>query len=363
MGDKNLQKTKKIVLTVVGILLLVAAFAVGIWCSNEQKANSTPVTSMQFIMDTFIEQKMYGRSAQKVVDEINSSLKDFEQRMSMHLDESEVTMINLNAGKKFVSVSQETFDCIKLAKEYSEKSNGRFDVTIAPLTKLWDITGLDPRVPPKEEIDKALELVDYQDILLDEKNRGVMLAKKGQAIDLGGIAKGMAAEIVMNIAREKGIESGYVSLGGNLAVIGQKPDGSEYVFGVRDPRGDASEYIGTVHLPGKTMATTGDYERYFVEDGVTYHHILDPATGYPCKSDFISVTIISEHGALADYLSTALFMMEKEDALSMINSEEFEAILVDQEKNVYWSNSLEGNFRPNETKTEYQFHSAGREGK
>ncbi|MDD2955896.1 MAG: FAD:protein FMN transferase, partial [Oscillospiraceae bacterium] len=195
-----------------------------------------------------------------------------------------------------------------------------------------------------------------RDLILDEAGPTAMLRREGQQLDLGGVAKGAAGDVAREIAEEMGIRSGYISIGGNVAVIGQRPDGRDFRFGVRDPRGDASEYIGTVSFPGKTMATSGDYERYFVEDGKTYHHIIDPRTGYPDDSGLISVSVIAKDGALADYLSTALFIGGLEAALARSADPEFDFILVDKEKNVYISDGLIGEFIPNEAKTEYTFH-------
>lgn len=208
-----------------------------------------------------------------------------------------------------MEVSQRTFDLLQRAKELSEQSDGAFDITIAPVVELWGITSDHPHVPTDEELAQAMALMGLEDLVLDEEACTVYLTRPGMAIDLGGIAKGWTADQLREYARELGAERGYVSLGGNLMIIGERPDGDPFKFGLRDPQGDASTYLGTVTLEdGCTMATTGGYERYFEEDGIRYHHVLDPRTGYPADSDLLSVAVISKDGTLADYLSTTLFV-------------------------------------------------------
>ena len=193
-------------------------------------------------------------------------------------------------------------------------------------------------------------------LVLDEEACTAYLTRPGMAIDLGGIAKGWTADQLREYARELGAERGYVSLGGNLMIIGERPDGDPFKFGLRDPQGDASTYLGTVTLEdGCTMATTGGYERYFEEDGIRYHHVLDPRTGYPADSDLLSVAVISKDGTLADYLSTTLFVQGLEAAKEAAGSEDYALVMVDQENNVWISGSLRGNFEPHETDADYTY--------
>lgn len=307
-------------------------------------------------MNTIVEQKLFGKNAQTAVDEIRKELIDMESKLSMHIDSSEISGINKNAGKQPVKVSDEVFEILKRTKDYSEKSNGVFDITVAPLTTLWGITSDSPKVPDEKEIEDALNKIGSDKLILNEQDKTAYLTEEGCAIDLGGVAKGIAGEKVMEIAIKNGIESGYVSIGGNLTVIGKKPQGEDFYFGVRDPRGDANEYIAKIALPDKIMATSGDYERYFEQDSKRYHHILDTSTGYPSDSDLISVSVISSDGGITDFLSTTFFVAGKETALKYINSDEYSLIIVDKDKNVYYSQALENVLEPNSEKSEYVFH-------
>lgn len=206
------------------------------------------------------------------------------------------------------------------------------------MVELWGITSDHPHVPTDEELAQAMALMGLEDLVLDEEACTAYLTRPGMAIDLGGIAKGWTADQLREYARELGAERGYVSLGGNLMIIGERPDGDPFKFGLRDPQGDASTYLGTVTLEdGCTMATTGGYERYFEEDGIRYHHVLDPRTGYPADSDLLSVAVISKDGTLADYLSSTLFVQGLEAAKAAAGSEDYALVMVDQENNVWIS--------------------------
>ena len=313
-------------------------------------------SGITYAMNTVIEQKWYGESADTVYTGMETKIREIESVLSMHLSQSEIAAINENAGVQPVEVSQRTFDLLLRAKELSEQSDGAFDITIAPVVELWGITSDHPHVPTDEELAQAMALMGLEDLVLDEEACTAYLTRPGMAIDLGGIAKGWTADQLREYARELGAERGYVSLGGNLMIIGERPDGDPFKFGLRDPQGDASTYLGTVTLEdGCTMATTGGYERYFEEDGIRYHHVLDPRTGYPADSGLLSVAVISKDGTLADYLSTTLFVQGLEAAKAAAGSEDYALVMVDQENNVWISGSLRGNFESHETDADYTY--------
>ncbi len=313
-------------------------------------------SGITYAMNTVIEQKWYGESADTVYTGMETKIREIESALSLHLSQSEIAAINENAGVQPVEVSQRTFDLLQRAKELSEQSDSAFDITIAPVVELWGITSDHPHVPTDEELAQAMALMGLEDLVLDEEACTAYLTRPGMAIDLGGIAKGWTADQLREYARELGAERGYVSLGGNLMIIGERPDGDPFKFGLRDPQGDASTYLGTVTLEdGCTMATTGGYERYFEEDGIRYHHVLDPRTGYPADSDLLSVAVISKDGTLADYLSTTLFVQGLEAAKAAAGSEDYALVMVDQENNVWISGSLRGNFEPHETDADYTY--------
>lgn len=333
---------KKICLVL--IFALISAF---IFSACQIKAE--PVETQTYAMNTIISQKIYdgGETGKKAAGEVNEKIKEIENQLSLYIDGSDIDLINKNSGLSPVKVNDFTFDLIKTAKELSEKSEGVFDVTIAPLTLLWGVTSDNPKVPSKAEIDQVLPLVDYNNIILDEAEKTVFLSKKGMSLDLGGIAKGYIAESIKEIYDNNGIASATVSLGGNIYTHGFKPDGSEFILGIRNPRsGNSSSYMGTLKSSeGDVVATTGAYERYFVEDGKTHSHILDLKTGYPVESDLLSVTVIAKDGGLADYLSTTLFIAGKENISKYLNHKDFSVIVIDSDNEVYISDSLKDKFK------------------
>lgn len=345
------QKVKYLLFALASCALLC-----GIVVAANRKAQEYQLSvSTSFIMDTVVEQKLYGKHSQQATAEIERRLREYEQQYSMYVPTSQISRINEQAGKDYTEVSQQCLALLEKAIEVSAQSAGLFDITVAPLTQLWDITAENPRVPQPQAIEQAKQLVDYRDILIDG-NR-VMLRYPGQAIDLGAVAKGASCAIVRQVAQEYEIKTGYVSVGGNLIVLGNDPQGEDFRFAIRDPQGDASEYIATLSLTGSTMATTGAYERWFEQDGKRYHHILDPRTGYPAESDLLSVSVISEDGMLADCMSTALFIEGKQAALQRMQEEDYQLVIVDTEGNIYYSPSLEGNIQPNlENKRDYHWN-------
>lgn len=353
----NYPRKKTVITVAVSLMLLLFLACFGFFWDSREKEWTTS-TGSAFVMDTFVDQKLSGEKSGQAVEEVNQMLADFENRFSAYISSSEIARINQNAGLSYVQVDEETFQLLKTAKEYCQLSQGLFDITIGPLADLWDITGEDPRVPDEQAIQSATKLVNYEDLLLREEDHSVMLRQKGQKLNLGGIAKGAAGSLAIETAKSYGVHSGYLSIGGNIFTIGRKEDRSAYRFGIRDPRGEASDYIGIVELTDTTMATSGDYERYFEENGVRYHHILNPDTGYPGDSDLISVSVICQDGGMADFLSTTLFLAGSEKAMAYADAESFDFILIDREKNVYLSNGILPYFTPNEQAEGYHFVNA-----
>lgn len=295
-------------------------------------------------MDTLVEFKLYGQNAESAMEQAFDKIKEIEYRMSVTLSGSEVSLINANAGKHPVQVSSDTYTVIKEALHYSELTSGAFDPTVGPLVAAWGIGGENPRVPSKTELRRLTGLIDYRKVHLDPQARSVFLAQPEMSIDLGGIAKGYAADEVVKVLRENNITSGYVSLGGNVYVIGAKPDGSPWRIGIRNPFDDSGRsFIGVASVTDTSLVTSGTYERFFIADGVKYHHILDPDTGYPVVSDLASVTIVSPNSMAADGLSTSVFILGKKNGKALIESlPGVEAILVDNDRHVWISPGLQG---------------------
>lgn len=357
LGKKTVlnKKILKIIAAVLTCCLLVVAAVWGV--ITLPKKTNLYQTSV-FVMDTVVDIKLYGASAEPAAQEIIAKLRESESALSLYIPGSDISRINAAAGSgEFVPVSKETFFLLQDAKAFYNGTQGRFDVTVAPLSLLWDISGENPHVPDAAAIRAALALVNADDLLLDVDTRSARLKNKGQGVDLGGMVKGASADMAITVMKKNSIENGYVSLGGNLAVRGAEPvSGEDFVFGVRDPLGSGNDYIATMTLSGKTMATSGDYERFFVENGVRYHHILNPKTGYPANNGIISISVVGDKGIQGDLLSTALFIQGRDEVLKLfMNDSRFSVIMVDSDKNVYVSSALEGIVKPNAGKPEYKF--------
>ncbi len=255
--------------------------------------------------------------------------------MSAFKEESDISRINSKAGLAKETVSKDTYFVVKEAVEYSKILEGTFDPTIRPLVKLWNI-GTDKEIIPKEkQIEEALKLVNRDDVILDESNCTIMLRNINQALDVGGIAKGFAADVVRDTFRKYKVQSGLIDLGGNIFALGCKEDGSLWKVGIQNPFKPRGEYLGVLSVKDKSVVTSGNYERYFMKDGQRFHHILDPKTGYPSKSKIISATIISDNSIDGDGLSTGVYILGIEKALKIIESiEGIEAIFVTEDKEV-----------------------------
>lgn len=336
------------------LAVLVALIMVGCAGSKSQTETRAAV-GMDFVMNTWVEQRWYGKNAQQAYDEILGALKELEGKLSLYEENSEISRLNSAAGMHPVALSHDTYQFLRQAVDYCAQAQGLFDITIAPLTLAWNVTSESPHIPSTAEIEAAQQLVDYRRIIFDDVNETAMLADAGMSIDLGGIAKGMSAALMRQYAVKNDVQ-GYLSLGGNMMVQGKKPDGKDYVIGVRDPRGDASEYIASLTLDGLTMATTGDYERYFEQDGVRYHHIIDPFTGNPSATDLISVTVVSEDGTLADYLSTLIFMRGSAALAEYLDRDDCMVLAVTKELEVYASKPLRARLTVNTQKSAYKFN-------
>lgn len=320
---------------------------------NTPKGAASERTS--YLMHTMVVQKWYGENAEETCDEIEDALSDFEAMASLYISGSEVSRINEAAGKGYVRVSDELFEMLKEAKQLCEESGGAFDITIGPLVLLWNISGQDgePHVPEQTDIDEAVSKVDYNKLLLDDENRAVMLEDEGMKLDLGGAAKGYAAGLMKSIAEKNGV-SGYLSIGGNMLVVGKDPGGDPFVIGLRDPLKDSNSYFATIDITGYTMATSSAAEIFFEEDGVRYHHILDPKTGYPSDTDLLQVTVVSKDGLLADALSTTIFSKGSECLEEYMNRDDCMVLAVTKDKEVYGSDEIWELVTPADTE-EYSF--------
>ena len=314
--------------------LLVLALLLLTGCTPQ-----TPEATHQiFAMDTVMDFYAVGENAETVLTAAAQEINRLEALLSRTRQGSEVDALNRHGS---AVLSDETASLLGAALDYCEKTGGAFDVTVAPLVDAWNIHGDTPRVLTDGEIATLLPLVGSEHLRLDGSSASL---DGGCAIDLGGITKGYASDVVAALYRENGIQGGWISLGGNVYAHGTKPDGSGWNVSIRDP-GDSASGAAIVTLSNEFAVTSGGYQRFFTApDGTVYQHIIDPQTGRPAESDLLSVTIISGSGTLADAYSTALYVMGESGAISFwsANSASFDMVLITTDGRLLYTPGLLG---------------------
>lgn len=298
-----------------------------------------PVEVTDYVMGTVLTQRIYGGN-RELADHVTAQIRLLESQISTNIESSDISKISRAAGKSLIETSQ--IELIELSKEVSEKSHGAFDITVAPITKLWGIGTENARVPSKQEIEAVLPLVGYENIVLKDGKAG--LTKQGAALDLGAIGKGAASDLALSLYKEKDITSAVVSVGGSIGLMGRRPDEKSFKIGLRDPFGSANQHIAVLLLEDISVSTSGSYEKYIEKNGIRYHHIIDPFTGYPAQSDLVSVTVIHKSGALCDALSTACFVLGYEKGKELLNEYGAKGIFIDKDKNIYFAGNLDNIF-------------------
>ncbi|MEF3245592.1 MAG: FAD:protein FMN transferase [Caldisericaceae bacterium] len=290
-----------------------------------------------YSMDTIIEIDIFGANREKIADEIEKEINYLASLFDDYNPNSEVSKINANAGVKPVKVSDDTLEIINKGKEMFEKTNGAFNIMISPVLRIWGFKDENYRVPTLSEIKQSLTLTDINDLVIDSDE--VFLKKKGEAIDLGGIAKGYTLDKIKAIIEKNKPIKAIVNMGGNVYVYSIDPN-KIFKVGIKHPRSNG--VIAVLELKsGNFVATSGDYERYFELNGERYCHIIDPRSGSPAKK-LVSATAITKDGYVGDAFSTALFVLGKDDALKLASESNIQAVVVDTSLNVFYSESLSG---------------------
>jgi len=302
-------------------------------------AGDQPTRRTQFIMGTLVEITVSHSDPdviQTVTTQAFDEMQRIEQLMSTYLPDSEISRINRAAGKEAISVSREVEEVIREGIYWSEQSGGAFDITIEPLVYLWDFDGEKEIIPRESTLRKTASLVNYKDIEI--KDHTVRLRRRGMAINVGGLAKGYAVDRAISILRGK-VTNGIVNAGGDLFAFGQKNKQTPWNIGLQHPR-KPQELLAAFAVQNHAVATSGDYQRYFIKDGVRYHHIFDPLTGRPARL-MISTTIITMEVMDADALATAVFVMGPEKGIEWIDSmENVEAMVVLENGSIHYSKNF-----------------------
>ncbi|MGN1195490.1 MAG: FAD:protein FMN transferase [Acutalibacteraceae bacterium] len=323
---KPAKKAKKILVSVTAVIAAIAII-VSVIIIDKRKEEYPSDTKSSVAMGTIVTVKVYGEKAAAHTDSISKMVSSVEDIISRKIETSPVSILN-KTGK---TDNEMVASLLEICNSVSKDSGGVFDVSIGEVSSLWDFDDEKNTVPEEEDINAALQTVDYTKIKIDGSEVSV---GKNQQIDLGAVGKGYACDVIKAYLQEAGVDGAVVSVGGSILAYGKRNDsGDKWRIAVRDPENE-SGYIGTVLLDEGFVSTSGDYEKYFEKDGKRYHHILDAKTGYPSESDLRSVTVVCDSGALSDALSTACFILGEEKSQTLLSKYGASAVFIDKDMNI-----------------------------
>lgn len=302
-----------------------------------------------FAMDTVMTLQLVGAEEQTFAA-CEQAVRELEQKCSVTLPESELSLLNRQGE---AALSADVAAILEAGLRIHRQTQGAFSLSLYPASRLWGFTEEAQQVPKPEALEAVRPLINDQKIRLGGENGKTVSLEQGMALDLGGIAKGYAADLLSVLLEEQQVEHYFLSLGGNVQVGGGKPDGTPWKIGIADPKG--GEYVGVIPLSDGAVVTSGGYQRNFEQDGKIYHHILDPQTLAPAESGLRSVTIVAQSGTLADGLSTALFVMGEQKAMEFCAEQgDFECILITEDDRVVVSEGLKSSFALHNTQYRYE---------
>ncbi len=323
---------------------ILLAFTVALVFSGcSEKSSDGRETRSRLVMDTKVDVTLFGvssREATTVANEMFSEMERLESILSRHIPGSDISRINDAAGKSWVSVEPETIAVLKESMTAAQLTEGVFDPTVGVLLRLWGFGTDDPRVPSPNELEQALERVGYEYIEIDEENNKVFLSQTGMNIDVGGIAKGYIVDRGQEITAKAGVKATFINAGGDISIRGSRPQGGKWRVAVQDPN-NPQEWVAIIEMEEGSIATSGDYQRFFEEDGVIYHHILDPFSGFPARH-VSSVTITGPSTSMVDALTTGIFVLGVDRGLELLEAlPGYEGMIVDVDGEIVITVGLE----------------------
>lgn len=334
---------KKVVTVLSVLLALIVIFLILFWALYGRRALSYECTN--YAMGTYIQQTVYGKNREAAAAAAAKSIGELENLISWRMEDSDVAKLNAAAGADWTEIDPRTFSVLKTSLDVAQKSGGAFDPTILPVSSLWDFGGDNQHVPPEREIAEFLPYVDYKNLRVNEADSSASLKSHYMAIDLGGVGKGAACDAAVAAYRKSGADSAVVAAGGSIGVYGTKAAGTPWRIAVRDPKSsDRNTAMGRLDLREGFVSTSGTYEKQFTENGVTYHHLLNPKTGYPENNGLVSVTVKAKSGALSDALSTACFVLGREKGEALLKEYGAGGIFIDGSNKVYVTQDLKDSF-------------------
>lgn len=325
---------------ICAVLLMVLAVFASLYQKRQQKE---PISETALKLNTVVKITIYDSQDQRILDEAMALCDTYEKIFSRTMEESELYQLNhglLAHENGAYMLSDELAELVSQGLAYSELSEGAFDISIEPLSSLWDFTSGEKNIPTQQEIDRAKTLVNYKDVLLSDNQ--LRFAKEGMSLELGAIAKGYIADRIKEFLISRGVKSAIIDLGGNVLCVGKRINGEPFRIGIQRPFANRSEQAATVEIEDKSVVSSGVYERCFEKDGTLYHHILNPQDGYPYRNGLISVTIISNESVDGDGLSTSCFALGLEKGMDLINSlPDVQAVFITEDGELHLSEGFE----------------------
>ncbi|MEG0813648.1 MAG: FAD:protein FMN transferase [Clostridium sp.] len=308
------RKQLKVLLS--ALTLFFAACAVILALRPKQ---SEPISRSDFLLNTFVTVTIYDSEDPAILDSCMALCREYEGRLSKTIKTSEIYALNHRSPDETTfTLTKDTADLIQKGLFYSKKSNGAFDITVEPLSSLWDFTGGTSVIPPETEIKKAVEKTNWENLKLEGNT--LTFLSPDTTIDLGAIAKGFIADRMKEYLKSKNIKSAIINLGGNVLCIGEKVNRKPFLIGLQKPFDTHNETLAQLNINDLSVVSSGVYERHFILNGKNYHHILNPKTGYPYDNDLIAVTIVSPTSVDGDALSTTCFSLGLQKGLELLNS-------------------------------------------
>jgi len=331
-------------------LLCVSCIAALASCHGPEQ----PLSRTEHVLGTQCAITLYDHASAGSLDSCFARLREINARMSVRDPGSELDAVNDAAGKGAVPVTDDVFAVVRRALELARLSNGLFDPTVGPLVRLWGINTDHARVPSPAEVKAALSLVSWKDVVMDDTARTIELRRPAMSLDVGGVAKGYAADEMVRILAQKGARSAIIDLGGNVFAMGSKPDGGPWSIGIQDSWGTRGALLGVVQVRNRTVVTSGVYERFFQENGKRFHHIMDTRTGFPVDNGIVSATVVADTSFAADGMTLTLLSMGPGRGLALAHRLGLAAVMVASDRTVYTTPEIRAFFRI----TDPSFHPA-----
>lgn len=323
---------KKKILYILSVLVLLMLIVMGIINNQPEKQ----LSKTYFYLGTIIDITIFESEDEQILRDVSDLILKYDNLLSRTISSSEIAILNESKGP--LQVSEETYHLIQKSMAYSRITDGYFDISINPIVELWGIGSEKAQVPNDEDISIALVAVDYNNIILSDKQTVQLI--NNTSIDLGGIAKGFIADEIATLLNENSISKALINIGGNVMALGTSTDDQPWKIGIRHPFKDRSDVLLKIELENKSVVTSGIYERFLEVDKKVYHHIFDPFTGYPMENELMSLTVISEKSIDGDALSTGLFNLGLDKAFEKANTLGIEIIVVTKNNEIYITRSL-----------------------